>query len=197
MSTHQHVNFKQNFGAPHPISSIQTGNCGCPKVAIDQEWLLWATQHRSTTHIAQFLGVSVPTVSKAMIEYGIWPPMEQPIIHSVSPSDPTTVTYTQINSYTVAVSQWSKEELDHEIMLLHVHFPNAGVKMLHGHFHQMGENVPHEHICQALNRISPGSNFFANHQSNTDDTKSQGPITCGIMMASMVIICYYLDELSC
>src|SRR5258708_17972140 len=83
-----------------------------------------------------------------MIEYGIQPPMNQPIIQSESQSNPGEITYTQIASYTVPVSQWSDDELDHEIMLLHVHF------------HQRGENVPHECICQALNHISPHHHPF-------------------------------------
>jgi hypothetical protein len=68
--------------------------------------------------------------------------MEVPILRTTSLENPGTVTYTQIHSYTTCVSQWTDEELDHEIQLLFQHFPNAGVTMLHGHFRQRGENVP-------------------------------------------------------
>ena len=147
-------------GAPNPVTRILTGNRGRPKYAIDHEWLIWAVQHRSVTHIAKFLNVSVPVVQKAMIECGIRPPMSQPIIQSESQSNPGEIIYTQITSYTVPVSQWNDDELDHEIMLLHAHFPNAGVTMLHGHFRQRGENVPHECIRQALHHISPSRPLF-------------------------------------
>src|SRR5260370_42527348 len=80
---------------------------------------------------------------------GLWSscPLEPPILHTVSETSPPTITFTQIHSYTACVSQWTDEELDYEIQLLHQHFPNAGITMFHGHFCQLGENVHCEWIC--------------------------------------------------
>ena len=92
-----------------------------------------------------------------MVEYGLWALLECPILWTVSDTDPPTITFTQIHSYTAHVSQWTDEELEHEIQLICQPFLNAGITMLHGHFHQMGENVPRECICQALNRMLPAN----------------------------------------
>jgi hypothetical protein len=86
--------------------------------------------------------------------------MDALILQTVSSENPGAVTYTQTHSYTACVSEWTDEELEYEIQLLHQHFPNDGVTMLHGHFHQRGENVPQEQIHQALNRIAPANHPF-------------------------------------
>ena len=158
LSQSQHdTNNSDHFGTPHPITHLHTNQRGCPKIIINAEWLAWAVNHQSTAQIARFLGVSVHTVSKSMVDYGLCAPLEPPILHTVSETSPPTITFTQIHLYTACVSQWTDEELDYEIQLLHQHFPNAGITMLHGHFRQMGENVPHEQIHQALNWISPAN----------------------------------------
>jgi hypothetical protein len=156
----QDANNSNHSGTPHPVTHLHTGHRGCPKIIINAEWLAWAVNHQSTAQIARFLGVSVHTVSKAMVDYSLRAPLEPPILQTVSETNPPTITFTQIHSYTAHVLQWTDEELDYEIQLLHHHFPNAGITMLHGHFCQMGENVPHEQIHQALNQISPASHPF-------------------------------------
>ncbi|KAF8327244.1 uncharacterized protein EI90DRAFT_2863899, partial [Cantharellus anzutake] len=72
-------------------------------------------------------------------------------------------------------SQWTDEELDHEIQLIHEHFPNAGITMLHGHFRHRGENVPCEHINQALHRISPANHSFRRTRLRHRRYKVPGP----------------------
>ena len=164
-----------HYGTPHPMTKLQTGHVGWPKFIINPEWLTWAAHHQPTTQIAKFLGVSVPTVAKAMIENGIWSPMEAPILRTVSSENPGAVTYTQIRSYTAHVSQWTDEELEYEIQLLRQHFPNSGVTMLHGHFRQRGENVPRERIRQALHRIAPGNHPFRHSCLRRQQYQVPGP----------------------
>jgi hypothetical protein len=127
--SHNDAENSAHYGTPHPITQLHTGHAGQPKIIINAEWLTWAVNHRPTSQIAKFLGVSVPTVAKAMIEYGIHSPMEAPILRTVSAEHPGVIIYSQIRSYTAPVSQWTDEELDYEIQLLSQHFPNSGIRV--------------------------------------------------------------------
>ena len=66
------------------------GSTGHPRFIIDESFLCWAYTHRSTSGIAAFLGVSRPTVRKALLDYGIVEPGEVPIIRlPVDPAVPS------------------------------------------------------------------------------------------------------------
>jgi hypothetical protein len=84
------VSHRQALDASHHgFQSLVTevhGATGRPRFVIDESFLRWAYTHRSTSGIADFLGVSRPTVRKALLDYGIVEPGEVPIIRL--PIDP-------------------------------------------------------------------------------------------------------------
>ncbi|KAJ7238333.1 hypothetical protein B0H12DRAFT_995577, partial [Mycena haematopus] len=65
-------------GCPTVIQFVPTGGRGRPRIVIDPDFLLWAYNQRTTAGIHRFLGVSRDTVRRALLEYGIVSPQEDP-----------------------------------------------------------------------------------------------------------------------
>ncbi|KAJ3768270.1 hypothetical protein FB446DRAFT_623393, partial [Lentinula raphanica] len=65
---------QSHHGHPDVLSWEHTGSVGRPRAVIDPNFLQWAHHHRSTTGIADFLGLSRRTVRRALLEQGIVSP---------------------------------------------------------------------------------------------------------------------------
>lgn len=144
----------------HPVQTVMSGGRGAPRKVIDRAWLEWAIQHRNTTDIARFLGVSRQHVRTQLLHYRIREPGTVPIIAVQDPLDPNRIQYRQVSSVSGPVSMWSDTELDNAITHLRVLYPNAGVIMLQGALKVQQQNVPRERIRQSLRRIDPQNRLF-------------------------------------
>jgi hypothetical protein len=71
-----------HHGRPVVVERVHTGNRGRPRIVIDEEFLRWASTHRSTTAISRFLDVSRTVVRNALLEYGIEEPQADPFAGS-------------------------------------------------------------------------------------------------------------------
>ena len=65
-------------GQPVIVEEVRTGRAGRPAIYIDPDFLRWAYSMRSTSSIAEFLGVSRSTVRTALLQYGIAQPQDNP-----------------------------------------------------------------------------------------------------------------------
>lgn len=69
----------EHHGRVHPVSWEHSGtNGGRRRAVIDEKWLRWAYQTRTTSAIAQYLHVSRPVVRRSLLEYGIAEQGERP-----------------------------------------------------------------------------------------------------------------------
>ncbi|KAF7367802.1 hypothetical protein MSAN_00844400 [Mycena sanguinolenta] len=128
-------------GRPEIIYMVYTGAAGRPSIEIDPEFLRWAYSLRTTSSIAEFLGVSRSIVRRALIAHGIAVPREQPATLAPPLADDDTEEYPLINedtvvsgisSYTGPLSTITDDELDGLLIRLRQHFRRAGVTMLQG-----------------------------------------------------------------
>ncbi|KAJ3817780.1 hypothetical protein F5880DRAFT_1441008, partial [Lentinula raphanica] len=65
-------------GRPDVLCWETNGSAGRPRAVIDPEFLRWAYTHRTTTGIAEFLGLSRRTVRRALLEQGLVAPGNDP-----------------------------------------------------------------------------------------------------------------------
>lgn len=71
------------------VSEVR-GTTGRPRLVIDEGFLRWAYNYRSTSGIAAFLNVSRPTVRNALLDYGIAEAGEDPFIRiPLAPNGPS------------------------------------------------------------------------------------------------------------
>lgn len=77
-----------HHGTHHPVTYVRSGRAGRPRAVIDPEWLVWATQHRSTSAIARYLGLSRDTVHLALQENGLADRHQYPFTLSTSHHPP-------------------------------------------------------------------------------------------------------------
>lgn len=153
---------RNRFGTVHPVTLVPQprGQAGAPRKVIDCTWLTWASERRSTSDIARFLGVSRTLVQNHLLEYGLAEPAEDPFVRTVDPLRPYTTLFSQVYSTSGAVSSWTDAQLDAAVTHLRVVFPRAGISMLKGSLHSLGENVPRERIRQSLLRLDPDNRLF-------------------------------------
>jgi hypothetical protein len=142
-----------HHGRPHPVVVVHHTGRGRPRLTIDREWLAFAIGIHSTTDVAHILGVSRPTVSKALREYGLREHGEDPFVRTCT--EDGRIHYEQRLRYLAPVCAWSDAELDSEIARLLVHYPNSGVSMLWGALRAMDQRVPRERISASLKRLNP------------------------------------------
>ncbi|KAK7015971.1 hypothetical protein R3P38DRAFT_2718683, partial [Favolaschia claudopus] len=69
-----------HHGRPTVVSRVHTGQRGRPRIEIDPQFLQFAHEHRSTTGIGRFLGVSRSTVRSALLQHGLAVPQPAPFI---------------------------------------------------------------------------------------------------------------------
>jgi len=68
---YQQVLDESHHGRPTIIEPVYTGNRGCPRLEINQDFLQWAYAHRSTSGIARYLHIDRDTVRNALLDYSI------------------------------------------------------------------------------------------------------------------------------
>ncbi|KAJ3762574.1 hypothetical protein EV360DRAFT_92379 [Lentinula raphanica] len=173
-----------HFNIQHMILDVQTIH---NHPAIDPDFLRWAYTHRTTSGIADFLGVSHRTVRRALLDNGIASPGNAPphtrSVATVTPDeneesrdqllDPrlsvpnifppeveTAASLIQSSSSSVRRSNMSNDDLDSLIRLLRSHYARAGIQMLHGMLRRLGHIVPYERIRHSLIRVDPVHRVF-------------------------------------
>lgn len=148
-------------GVRHPVTVVRhAAGPGAPRKVIDRMWLSWAISRRNTSDIARFLGVSRDLVRRALLDYNMVEPGQDPFIRRRDVNNPSIIHYEQVSSVSGAVSSWTDDELDRAVTQLRIIFPNAGVVMLKGALTSMGHNVPRERIRLSLHRIDPNHRLF-------------------------------------
>lgn len=153
-----------HHGRPTLVLSCQTGRRGRPKLVIDEDFLRFAYAHQGTTAIARSLGCSPSTVRKAVLDYGIAEPGDDPFPLPPGPSDPLYGAQARESgsaSSNTRVSAWTDNELDLAIRGYLIQFPNAGVSMLAGYLLIDHQSVPYERIRSSLARVDPVRRVFA------------------------------------
>ena len=83
MQTDLHIQYQDvldmsHHGWPTIVETIHTGNCGCPCISIDSDFLHWGYSPRTVSGIEYFLGVHRNTVRSALLEHGILQPHSNP-----------------------------------------------------------------------------------------------------------------------
>ncbi|KAJ3841308.1 hypothetical protein F5878DRAFT_650604 [Lentinula raphanica] len=142
------------------------------------DFLRWAYTHRTTTGIAEFLGLSRRTVRRALLEQGLVAPGNDPfqdqdsaqeghtlepnldIPSSFHPEIEDAARSIQSSSSSTRRSNMSNDTLDSFIRLLRTHYPRAGIQMLHGMLRRLGQVVPYENIRRSLIRVDPVHRVF-------------------------------------
>ncbi|KAJ3826433.1 hypothetical protein F5880DRAFT_1476277 [Lentinula raphanica] len=151
-----------------------------PRAVIDPDFLRWAHAHRTTTGIADFLGVSRRTVRRSLLEYGIALPGGVPFESegsnlgestdhlnpnpenpgSLHPDIVNAASSIQSSSSSIRRSNMSDDSLDSLVRLLRSHYPQAGIQMLHGMLRSLGHVVSYENIRRSLMRVDPVNRVF-------------------------------------
>jgi hypothetical protein len=196
---------RSHRGHPTIVEMISTGSKGCPHIRIDPDFLRWAYKHHSVSGISQFLHVGCRTVRKALIEYGIADPQENPFsaasqievtgeLHNhlirdddfldpivpLPPNFPGDIMHTdtndpQVMSFTGPLSALTDTDLDDLIKQLRCHFHRAGIRMLNGMLRCLGHHVPQDFIRDSLMRIDPVQRVFQQIQIRRHEYSVPGP----------------------
>lgn len=162
-------------GHPSVVQHIPTQSRGRPKIFIDPEFLKFAYQHRTTSGIARFLGVSKTVVRNALLENGIALPGQNPFpvraasnqaaaldtdVDFFDPQVPVMQDERLSTQISSNISDINDATLDSLIIQLRVHYRRAGVTMLEGMLRRLGHQIPRERIQLALLRIDPIRRVF-------------------------------------
>ena len=108
---------------PPVIQAVHTGRPGRPRYEIDPEWLEFALDLRSTTGVAQALGVSARTVHRNALDLHLATPGAPPFQTVVFSAGKLQYVHT---TTTPPVSTFSDEQLDIAVMAILTVFPDIG-----------------------------------------------------------------------
>ncbi|KAF8176256.1 hypothetical protein K438DRAFT_82250 [Mycena galopus ATCC 62051] len=180
------IQYQQALDASHHghasvVETIHTGRVGRPHIEIDPEFLQFAHDHRSTTGIGRFLGVSRGTVRSSLLRQGLLQPqaapfsddpaLDEPLDGEAEGSDnildpdiPVPHNLPPEVEHMVAapalagdIADW---ELDSLLLRLRTHFRRAGVSILDGMLRRLGYRVPQTRLRESLCRIDPVHRVF-------------------------------------
>ncbi|KAJ7867303.1 hypothetical protein B0H13DRAFT_2236738 [Mycena leptocephala] len=168
-----------------------------PRVGIDPNFLQFAHDHRSTTGIGRFLGVSRSVVQPALLRQGIVQPQQAPFIDEPTPdellSDDETpdeildpelpipdnlppdlenIAPTGSSGDLSTILDW---ELDSLLLRLRTHFRRAGISMLDGMLRRLGHRVPQIRVRDSLCRIDPVHRVFQRIRIRRREYRVAGP----------------------
>lgn len=199
---HDTVLQSSHRGHPEVVSKEYSGGRGRPKIVINHDFLAWAYRLRSTSGIADFLGVSHTIVRQALLDYNIVQPGVNPFPvdmaeHSSqldlpefilgssqdhlpefiqgSSRDHDTATVFQSSSLPGYLSIITNPELDTELLTLRQEYPRAGISILDGMLRNHGHIVQRERIRQSLLRIDPVERIFDRVRLRRRGYKVPGP----------------------
>ncbi|KAJ3926141.1 MAG: hypothetical protein NXY57DRAFT_906124 [Lentinula lateritia] len=164
------------------------------------EFLEWAYTQRTTSGIAEYLGVARQTVRQALLDYGIaqpginpFPPSEVHSEHTDSENDPVldqdgtlpqelpddvqdaAALIASSSSSSSYLSNLSDEDLDRVVKALRSHYARAGIHMLQGMLRRLGHIVPYERVRLSLIRIDPIHRVFDHIRIRRRQYKVPGP----------------------
>ncbi|KAJ7076046.1 hypothetical protein B0H15DRAFT_791105 [Mycena belliarum] len=169
---------------PEELGTLQT-NLGLmlnDLQIIDPDFLRFANEHRSTTGIGHFLGLSRSTVRASLLSQGLAQPqpapfVDEPLAGEAGDSDhgddildpdyavpqalpPDIVDTAPSPASTGDISAIADWELDSLLLRLRTHFRRAGFSMLDGMLRRLGHRVPRDRIRDSLSRIDPVHRVF-------------------------------------
>ncbi|KAJ7650340.1 hypothetical protein FB45DRAFT_730216 [Roridomyces roridus] len=177
-----------HHGRPTVIERVYTGRPGRPRYAIDPDFLQFAHEHRSTSGIGHFLGVSRGTVRSAILQQGLAEPQPAPFYdphledadageddildpqHDIPPN-----LLPDIPTGTGHISEISDDDLDSLLLRLRTHFRRAGLSMLDGLLRRLGHRVPRERVRESLSRIDPVQRVFQRIRIRRREYSVAGP----------------------
>ncbi|KAJ3967382.1 hypothetical protein EV361DRAFT_807393 [Lentinula raphanica] len=171
MTEYSYVVSHSHHGRPDVLNWEHTGSVGRPRAVINPNFLRWAHNHRSTTGITDFLGLSRRTVRRALLEHGIVTPGGVPFENQASveenaSNDIPEVFHPDIENAASLIqsssrnSNMSNDTLDSFVCLLWAHYPRAGIQILHGMLRRLGQIVPYDNIRHSLIRVDPVHRVF-------------------------------------
>ncbi|KAJ7504931.1 hypothetical protein B0H11DRAFT_1709235 [Mycena galericulata] len=171
-----------NIFPEEELTTLQT-NLALMLSDIDPHFLQFAHEHRSTTGIGRFLGVSRSTVRSALLRQGLTQEQPAPFLDEPPPSGPVSDDEAQDDILdpdfeipqnlppgleTAAppggsagvISTMADWELDSLLLRLRTHFRRAGISMLDGMLRRLGHRVQRDRIRDSLCRIDPVHRVF-------------------------------------
>lgn len=189
---HDTILHSSHRGHPEVVSKESSGGRGRPRIVINRDFLSWAYRLRSTSGIADFLGVSRTIVRQALLDYDLVQPGTNPFPleteETDSQSGPDLPEFVQgssrdqdtsppLLSATLAgyLSNITDSELDMELLKLREEYPRAGFRILDGMLRNRGRIVQHERVSQSLLRIDPVERIFDRVRLKRRGYKVPGP----------------------
>ena len=163
---------------PPVIQAVHTGRPGRPRYEIDPEWLEFALDLRSTTGVAQALGVSARTVHRNALDLHLATPGAPPFQTVVSSAGESQYVHT---TTTPPVSTFSDEQLDIAVTAILTVFPDIGRSMLSGCLKAQGQRVPMERIQASYDRVHGSPALFGDRRIVRKEYKVAGPLSLAHM----------------
>ncbi len=143
------------------VRTQHTGRPGRPRSVIDETFLRWAYEQRSTTAIANFLNVDRSTVREALVDYGIASPGTAPFpYHDGTYTGNTLGTTPNPRQLPGYLSDISDRDLDILMFGIKASYRRMGVSMMDGMLRGLGVRVPEKRIRDAMLRIDPVHRLF-------------------------------------
>ncbi|KAJ6467427.1 hypothetical protein C8R45DRAFT_838548 [Mycena sanguinolenta] len=159
---------------------------------IDPNFLEFAHEHRSTTGIGRFLGVSRSVVQSAMLRQGLVQPQQAPFVDEPLSGDeesdeildpeipipdnlPPDFENTASTGSSGDISTIPDWELDSLLLRLRTHFRRAGISILDGMLRRLGHHVQQSRIRDSLCRIDPVHRVFQRIRIRWREYRVAGP----------------------
>lgn len=189
-----------HHGHPTVMERMHTGQRGRPRIEIDPGFLEFAHEHRSTSGIARFLGVSRGTVQSALLREGFVQVQTAPFVDDPSPDQPHSADEepddildpdlpipnnlppdlenaapAPTSESAGGLSTIADWELDSLLLRLRTRFRRAGVSMLDGMLRRLGHHVQQTRIRESLCRIDPVHRVFQRIRIRRREYRVAGP----------------------
>lgn len=132
-------------------SLVYTGRPGRPRIQIDPNILVTASQLGGPTALSQVFGISARTIRRRELEQGLVEPGEAVYTTFTDSEGHTMRIYT---SSTGAQSSLTNDELDEIVLKILNMFPSFGRRMIDGHLHHLGHHVPRRRIQESYARVN-------------------------------------------
>ncbi|KAJ6451544.1 hypothetical protein C8R45DRAFT_1057105 [Mycena sanguinolenta] len=129
-------------------------------IRINPEFLQFAHEHRSTSGVAQFLGISRGTVRSALLREEFAQPQTAPFECDPEPDSVDEANAAPPPTSTGGLSTIEGWELDSLLLRLWTHFRCAGLSILDGMLRRLSHHVQRTWISESLCRIDPVHRVF-------------------------------------
>lgn len=135
----------------NPITRIQTGRRGRPRIQIDPDILATSIQLRGPTELGTVFGVSSRTVRRRALEQGLVQAGEPVYVEFENQDGSTSRIYT---SSTGSQSDLTDAQLDSIMLQILQSYPDFGRRMIDGHLRYLGHHVPRSRIQASYGRVN-------------------------------------------